>query len=91
MSFSHKNSGSSPDYESTDKAANARSDVPQPERSGFIRSIGLLQATAIKMTQMCGIGPFITIPIMVAVFGGPQAILGWIDNQYSPSRISPGQ
>jgi amino acid transporter len=53
-------------------------DVPGTERSGFIRSIGLLQATAINMTQMCGIGPFITIPIMVAVLGGPQAVLGWI-------------
>jgi amino acid transporter len=27
---------------------------------------------------MCGFGPFITIPIMVATMGGPQAILGWI-------------
>jgi amino acid transporter len=27
---------------------------------------------------MCGIGPFITIPIMVATMGGPQAIVGWI-------------
>jgi amino acid transporter len=44
----------------------------------FHRSIGLLSATAINMTQMCGIGPFITIPLMVATMGGPQAILGWI-------------
>jgi amino acid transporter len=44
----------------------------------FHRSVGLLSATAINMTQMCGIGPFITIPIMVATMGGPQAILGWI-------------
>jgi amino acid transporter len=44
----------------------------------FHRSIGLMSATAINMTQMCGIGPFITIPIMVATMGGPQAILGWI-------------
>jgi amino acid transporter len=42
------------------------------------RSVGLLSATAINMTQMCGIGPFITIPIMVATMGGPQAVLGWI-------------
>src|SRR4051794_18220389 len=42
------------------------------------RRIGVLQATAINMSQMCGIGPFITIPAMVVVFGGPQAILGWI-------------
>jgi amino acid transporter len=52
--------------------------APNHEGSGFIRSIGLLQATAINMTQMCGIGPFITIPVMVAALGGPQAILGWI-------------
>ena len=30
------------------------------------------------MTQMCGIGPFITIPLMVAAMGGPQAVIGWI-------------
>jgi amino acid transporter len=46
--------------------------------TGFHRSIGLFSGTAINMTQMCGIGPFITIPIMVAVMGGPQAIVGWI-------------
>ena len=45
---------------------------------GFIRSVKLPTAIAINMTQMCGIGPFITIPLMVAAFGGPQAILGWI-------------
>ena len=46
--------------------------------AGFVRSIKLPTAIAINMTQMCGIGPFITIPLMVAAFGGPQAILGWI-------------
>src|SRR6059058_4095141 len=45
---------------------------------GFVRSVGLPTAIAINMTQMCGIGPFITIPLMVAAFGGPQAIIGWI-------------
>jgi len=45
---------------------------------GFLRSVGLPTSVAINMTQMCGIGPFITIPLMVAAFGGPQAILGWI-------------
>jgi amino acid transporter len=46
--------------------------------SGFRRSIGLFSGTTINMTQMCGIGPFITIPIMVATMGGPQAIVGWV-------------
>ncbi len=45
---------------------------------GFVRSVKLPTAIAINMTQMCGIGPFITIPLMVAAFGGPQAIIGWI-------------
>ena len=42
------------------------------------RKIGLFQAITINMSQMCGIGPFVTIPLMVAAFGGPQAIIGWI-------------
>ncbi|EWM10482.1 amino acid permease [Kutzneria sp. 744] len=30
------------------------------------------------MTQMCGVGPLVTIPFMVADAGGPQAVFGWI-------------
>jgi amino acid transporter len=52
--------------------------TPTEHRTGFRRSIGLFSATAINMTQMCGIGPFITIPLMVAAMGGPQAVVGWI-------------
>lgn len=55
------------------------SHTTRPARDGhFHRSIGLFSGTAINMTQMCGIGPFITIPIMVATMGGPQAVIGWI-------------
>jgi amino acid transporter len=46
--------------------------------SGFERGVGLRQAIAINMTQMCGIGPFVTIPLMIAALGGPQAAFGWI-------------
>ncbi|MEU3370093.1 APC family permease [Streptomyces sp. NPDC006711] len=49
-----------------------------PPVGGFVRRIGLFQATAINMSQMCGIGPFVTIPLMVAAFGGPQAVLGFV-------------
>jgi amino acid transporter len=56
----------------------AQSGATEQTKVGFVRSIGLPTAIAINMTQMCGIGPFITIPLMVAAFGGPQAILGWI-------------
>lgn len=27
---------------------------------------------------MCGVGPFITIPLLVAKMGGPQALIGWV-------------
>jgi amino acid transporter len=56
----------------------AQSGAAEQTKIGFVRSVRLPTAIAINMTQMCGIGPFITIPLMVAAFGGPQAILGWI-------------
>src|SRR5215472_4070184 len=49
-----------------------------PGQPALERKIGPLQATAINMTQMCGIGPFVTIPVMVATIGGPEAMFGWI-------------
>ncbi|MGY6022810.1 APC family permease [Streptomyces spinosirectus] len=49
-----------------------------PPNGGFVRRVGLFQATTINMSQMCGIGPFVTIPLMVAAFGGPQAVIGFI-------------
>lgn len=52
--------------------------VAEKSNNGFVRSINLVTATAINMTQMCGIGPFITIPLMIVAFGGPHAIIGWV-------------
>jgi len=45
---------------------------------GLVRGIRLFGATTLNMSQMCGVGPFITIPLMVVAFGGPQAVIGWI-------------
>ncbi len=47
-------------------------------RPGLIRGVGLLQATTLNMIDMIGVGPFITIPLIISVAGGPQAMLGWI-------------
>src|SRR5437762_3444145 len=44
----------------------------------LVRRLGLLQATALNMSNMIGVGPFITIPGLMAAMGGPQAILGWL-------------
>ena len=42
------------------------------------RRFGLLPATALNMTNMIGVGPFITIPLLMSALGGPQALLGWL-------------
>ena len=46
--------------------------------SPLARRFGLLQATALNMINMIGIGPFITIPLLMTALGGPQAMLGWV-------------
>ncbi|HEV8366168.1 MAG TPA: APC family permease [Gemmatimonadaceae bacterium] len=43
----------------------------------MVRRFGLLHATALNMTNMIGIGPFITIPLLMSALGGPQAMFGW--------------
>jgi amino acid transporter len=44
----------------------------------LIRHFGTLQATALNMSNMIGIGPFLTIPLLMSALGGPQAMLGWL-------------
>jgi hypothetical protein len=40
--------------------------------------VGLAGATTLNMIDMIGVGPFITIPLIVAAMGGPQAMIGWV-------------
>jgi len=44
----------------------------------LIRGVGLRGATTLNMIDMIGVGPFITIPLIIAAMGGPQAMLGWL-------------
>src|SRR5580693_5042087 len=44
----------------------------------LIRGMGLGSATALNMIDMIGVGPFITMPLVLGAMGGPQALLGWI-------------
>ena len=48
------------------------------QRPHLVRRFGLLQATALNMTNMIGIGPFITIPALMSALNGPRAMLGWL-------------
>src|SRR5712691_5105760 len=42
------------------------------------REIGIWRGIALNMTDMVGIGPFITIPLILAAMGGGRAMLAWI-------------
>ena len=44
----------------------------------LIRGMGLGSATALNMIDMIGVGPFITMPLVLTAMGGPQALLGWV-------------
>lgn len=46
--------------------------------SQLVRRFGLLEATALNMSNMIGVGPFITIPLLMSALGGPQALIGWV-------------
>ena len=51
---------------------------PEQKDTHLLRRFGLLQATALNMSNMIGVGPFITIPLLMSALGGPQAMLGWL-------------
>src|SRR3989441_7081165 len=55
-------------------ASGAANDAEQQ----LIRGVGLWGATTLNMIDMIGVGPFITIPLIIAAMGGPQAMLGWV-------------
>jgi fructoselysine transporter len=42
------------------------------------RKLSLLQATAINMIDMVGIGPFVTLPVVIAYINGPGFLWAWV-------------
>jgi fructoselysine transporter len=50
--------------------------VSEPEK--LERGLGLIDATALNITFMVGIGPFVVIPFVVRAMGGPQSLIAWV-------------
>ena len=46
--------------------------------SGLTRQVSFGSALSLNMMNMIGVGPFITLPLVVIAMGGPQAMLGWV-------------
>src|SRR6266571_3435662 len=57
---------------------NKESATKQAAGDHLLRRFGLVHAIALNMTNMIGVGPFITIPLLMSALGGPQAMLGWV-------------
>jgi amino acid transporter len=53
-------------------------EVNNEQSPQLIRGVGLAGATTLNMIDMIGVGPFITIPLIISAMNGPQAMLGWI-------------
>ncbi len=51
-------------------------DLERPEK--LERGLGLKEATALNMIDMVGIGPFVTVPLVIQYMGGPQCLLAWV-------------
>src|SRR6202451_3606841 len=48
------------------------------ESPALERSLSLRGAVTLNLLDMIGVGPFITLPLLLGAMGGPQAMLGWI-------------
>jgi basic amino acid/polyamine antiporter, APA family len=44
----------------------------------LVRGLTLFPAIALNMIDMIGVGPFITLPLMVAAMAGSRALYGWV-------------
>ena len=42
------------------------------------RELGLFEAISANMLEMIGVGPFLTIPLLLSTMNGPQAMIGWL-------------
>ena len=47
-------------------------------RDSLIRGVGLRGATALNVISIVGIGPLITIPLVLGYLHGPLSLIGWI-------------
>ncbi len=57
----------------------AESAVTEPHGSALLdRGLSTAGALGANIIDMVGVGPFITLPLIVTAMGGPQAMLGWV-------------
>jgi amino acid transporter len=58
--------------------SNSLSQETGREKVQLDRGMGLLGASATNIIGMVGVGPFLTIPFMIAAMNGPHIIYAWV-------------
>jgi MprA protease rhombosortase-interaction domain-containing protein len=53
-------------------------EMERPTENELRRGLSTTSALGLNIIDMVGVGPFVTLPLIVGVMGGPQAILGWL-------------
>jgi amino acid transporter len=48
------------------------------QNDSLVRGLSTVSATGANIIDMVGVGPFITLPLILTAMGGPQAMLGWV-------------
>lgn len=52
--------------------------ISPPHPPELRRGLSTLSALGINVIGMVGVGPFVTLPLIVIAMGGPQALVGWL-------------
>ncbi|MCU1321203.1 MAG: amino acid permease-associated region [Acidobacteriaceae bacterium] len=55
----------------------AKNPAASSHEPGLERGLSATAALGINIIDMVGVGPFVTLPLIVIAMGGPQAMLGW--------------
>src|SRR6202042_2140680 len=53
-------------------------ETERPGANELHRGLSTGSALGLNVIDMVGVGPFVTLPLIVSAMGGPQAMLGWL-------------
>ena len=66
-------------HNSSQHTTSAQAAGPTPRPTAELeRGLSARAALGLNIIDMVGVGPFVTLPLIVIAMGGPQAMLGWV-------------
>src|SRR3984885_3025574 len=68
----------SPEHSGPKTKSRTPVNAERPATHELRRGLSTGSALGLNVIDMVGVGPFVTLPLIVTVMGGPQAMLGWL-------------